>query len=197
MIHFSFANAYLDSEEAVESGTLDEFLRLKEEWRDDEERPQLPQKAIGVPGAVAPLQMTPDHLKKKILARPPESPLKEKSKPVNKEQGTFDISTELQGYGLQGVHVTEDELAKLVAELGLNGEEAGTLVQELAGSSQKKRTSRNEQTKQVVTENSNPLKESEVKQEGVSKISEKIKSPEKEETAGKRINSEESNVSVS
>ncbi|KAG6881243.1 hypothetical protein C0993_002266 [Termitomyces sp. T159_Od127] len=79
--------------------------------------------------------MTPEHLKRKILAQPlPDSPLKgKKTLPVNKRQGEFDIGTELEGYGLQGVNVTEEELRKLVAELGLDGDEAGDLAKELSG----------------------------------------------------------------
>lgn len=70
------------SEEAVEYGELDTFLRLKEAWIEDEERPTLPSQPIGVPGAALPLQMTPEHLKSKILAQPQSSPLKGKvSKP--------------------------------------------------------------------------------------------------------------------
>jgi len=37
----------------------------------------------------------------------------------------FDIGDELSGYGLQGVRVTDDDLEKLVKDLGLNGDEAG------------------------------------------------------------------------
>jgi len=51
---------------------------------------------------------------------------------VNKQTDTFDVSTELSGFGLQGVQVTEDELRDLVAELGLDGDEAGDLVKGLS-----------------------------------------------------------------
>ncbi|KAG5647597.1 hypothetical protein DXG03_008950 [Asterophora parasitica] len=130
-----FPGTFSEFEDAVECGELDTFLRLKETWKEEGD-PVIPVKPIGVPGAVAPLQMTPDHLKKKILAqRPPESPLKGKSIPVNKRQGEFDVSTELEGYGLQGVHVTEDDLMKLVEELGLDGDAAGDLVKGLSGGS--------------------------------------------------------------
>lgn len=128
-----FPGTFSDFEEAVEYGELDTFLRLKETWVEDEDRPTLSTKAIGVPGAAMPLQMTPEHLKSKILAQPPSSPLKGKGVPVNKQTGDFDISTELQGYGLQGVRVTEDELERLVAELGLDGDDAQDLVKGLAG----------------------------------------------------------------
>ena len=71
--------------------------------------------------------MTPDRLKSKMMAQAPASPLKGKV-PANKRVGEFDAGNELSGYGLQGVKVTEDELRDLVAELGLEGDEAGDLV---------------------------------------------------------------------
>jgi hypothetical protein len=122
------------SEEAVEYGELDIFLRLKEEWSaDDDDAPKPPAQPIGVPGAVMPLQMTPEHLRAKIMASPQSSPSKVKGTPVNKITNDFDLGTELSGYGLQGVRATEDELRDLVAELGLDGDEAGELVKGLAG----------------------------------------------------------------
>jgi hypothetical protein len=92
----------------------------------------LAEKVIGVPGVATPLQMTPERLKRHVLATPAPSPLKGKGIPVNKRQGDFDVSDELRGYGLQGVRVTEDELRDLVAELGLGGDEAGDLVKGLS-----------------------------------------------------------------
>jgi hypothetical protein len=113
---------------------------LKEAWSvADEDRPAPPVQPIGVPGAASPLQMTPEHLKTKILAQS-SSPLKGKGAgiPVNKRKGEFDVSTELEGYGLQGVNVTEDELRDLVAELGLDGDDAGDLVKGLSSGIQSK-----------------------------------------------------------
>jgi hypothetical protein len=77
--------------------------------------------------------MTPERLRTKILSSSP-SPLRGKGNtvPVNKREGAFDVSTELSGFGLQGVMATEDELADLVAELGLDGDEAGDLVKGLS-----------------------------------------------------------------
>lgn len=123
------------SEDAVEYDELDTFLRLKETWNvADEDHPAPPVQPIGVPGAASPLQMTPDHLKSHVLAQSP-SPLKGRGVPVNKREGEFDVSTELSGYGLQGVRVTDDELRDLVAELGLDGDEAGDLVKGLSAES--------------------------------------------------------------
>jgi SH3 domain-binding glutamic acid-rich protein len=109
-------------------------LRLKDKWDPtiDEDRPAPVAKPVGVPGASSPLQMTPDRLKSKIMAKPPPSPLKGKVLPVNKRVGEFDVGDELSGFGLQGVKVTEDELRDLVAELGLDGDEAGDLVKGLS-----------------------------------------------------------------
>ncbi|KAE9408243.1 hypothetical protein BT96DRAFT_28187 [Gymnopus androsaceus JB14] len=131
-----FPGTFSDFEESVEYGELDQFLRLKETWDDElEDIPRPPVQPIGVPGVMMPLEMTPDHLKSKIMASPQSTPGK-KPTPVNKpgaRDDEFDVSTELSGYGLQGVRVTEAELADLVAELGLDGDEAGDLVKGLSG----------------------------------------------------------------
>jgi len=77
--------------------------------------------------------MTPDRLKSKMFpSSPSPSPLKTKSTPVNKRTDEIDLGDELSGYGLQGVKVTEDELHDLMAELGLEGDEAGDLVKGLS-----------------------------------------------------------------
>jgi hypothetical protein len=123
------------SESAVEFGELEVFLRMNESYNAavEEDRPAPVVKPVGVPGAASPLQMTPEHLRTKIFSTSP-SPLRGKDKvPANKREGEFDVSTELSGFGLQGVKVTHDELAELVAELGLDGDDAGDLVKGLSG----------------------------------------------------------------
>jgi len=126
------------SEDAVEHDELDIFLRLKEEWDpSDDLRPAPEAKPVGIPGAMTPLQMTPDHLKKKIIATQSASasasPLRGKGTPVNKmTDRQLDMGDELSGYGLQGVKATMDELRALVEELGLDGEDAGDLVKGLS-----------------------------------------------------------------
>jgi SH3 domain-binding glutamic acid-rich protein len=126
---------YCFSEDAVEYNELDQFLRLKDEYDPsiEDERPLLPQEVIGVPGAVLPAEMTPEQHKTKIYAETsPLAKVKGKSKPVNKEGNvTVDVGSELEGFGLQGVKVTEEELLSLVEELGLGGEEADELVKGL------------------------------------------------------------------
>ncbi|KAJ7076566.1 hypothetical protein B0H15DRAFT_955578 [Mycena belliarum] len=129
-----FPGPFSEFEDAVECGELDTFLRLKESWDADidADTPALPVVPVGVPGAMMPLQMTPEHLRTKIMAQQ-SSPLKGKDTvPVNKRDDTFDVSTELSGFGLQGVQVSHDELAQLVAELGLDGDDAGDLVKGLS-----------------------------------------------------------------
>ncbi|KAH9982357.1 hypothetical protein BGW80DRAFT_1262934 [Lactifluus volemus] len=117
------------TEEAVEYGELDTFLRLKETWDEsiNETRPTLPEKPIGVPGASSPSQMAKPAHKALFNASPASSPLRG----ATASPPAFDVSEELSGYGLQGVKVTDDELLALVEELGLGGEEAGDLVKGL------------------------------------------------------------------
>jgi SH3 domain-binding glutamic acid-rich protein len=130
------------SEEAVEYGELDTFLRLKETWDEsiNEARPTLPEKPIGVPGASSPSQMAKPAHKALFNASPASSPLRgatasppavDKGSLRKRNESEFDVGEELSGYGLQGVKVTDDELLALVEELGLGGEEAGDLVKGL------------------------------------------------------------------
>ncbi|CAK5264600.1 unnamed protein product [Mycena citricolor] len=132
-----FPGPFSEFEEAVEYDELDIFLRLKESWDPDldGDGPALAAGPVGVPGAYTPLEMTPEPQRSKIIAaQHPPSPLKGKKPiPINKRDDLFDVSTELDGFGLQGVHVSEKELADLVAELGLDGDEAGDLVKGLSG----------------------------------------------------------------
>jgi hypothetical protein len=136
------------SEEAVEYGELETFLRLNETWDEsiEETRPTLPTKPIGVPGASSPSQMAKPAHRALFNASPggTSSPLQRgaapassSSSPASKDalrkrnESEFDASDELSGYGLQGVKVTQDDLLALVEELGLGGEEAGDLVKGL------------------------------------------------------------------
>ncbi|KAJ3564978.1 hypothetical protein NP233_g7940 [Leucocoprinus birnbaumii] len=152
----TFPGTFQDFEEAVEYDELDRFLRLSEKWTENEDSllagPKLPEaKPVGVPGAMMPLQMTPDRLKQKILAQPPKSPLADSKKPipVNKRVGEKDLGDELRGYGLQGVKVTDDELLDLVKDLGLDDDAAGDLVKGLSGNESK-------ESKQAETETKTP-----------------------------------------
>ncbi|KAH7928496.1 hypothetical protein BV22DRAFT_1102964 [Leucogyrophana mollusca] len=131
------ANFQAFAEEAVEYDELDTFLRLNDSWNAavDEDRPAPAVKPVGVPGAVPVSQMTPEHHKPKFFPPSADSPLKGKGKdiPVNKREGDFDVSTELEGFGLQGVRVTDDDLRKLVEDLGLDGDDAADMVKSLGG----------------------------------------------------------------
>ncbi|KAF9527806.1 hypothetical protein CPB83DRAFT_876289 [Crepidotus variabilis] len=130
-----FIGTCSDFEDAVEHDELTLFLRQNEEWEADPDRPLPEAKVVGVPGAMTPLEMTPERLKKKIMAQPSPSPLRGlnigKPTPVNKRTDELDLGEELSGYGLQGVKATEAELRALVEELGLDGDEAGDLVKGL------------------------------------------------------------------
>jgi hypothetical protein len=143
--HLSLARKYIPptktrhSEEAVEYDELTTFLRLNESYdsKAEEDRPLLPQVPVGVPGAASPAQMTPEHHRPTTFpTSSSDSPLR--GKPANKREGEFDVSTELQGFGLQGVKVTHDDLAALVEELGLGGDDADELVKNLSGPEKKK-----------------------------------------------------------
>ncbi|KAJ3935486.1 MAG: hypothetical protein NXY57DRAFT_972511 [Lentinula lateritia] len=188
-----FPGTFSDFEEAVEYGELDQFLRLKETWDDDlDNMTKPPVHPIGVPGAMLPLQMTPDHLKSKILASPQSTPGK-KPEPVNKpgaRDGEFDVSTELSGYGLQGVMATEAELADLVAELGLDGDEAGDLVKGLAGGSSAERGEKGKQEIET-KEDSEELKDESKEKEPTAEVKElkepPAKSPEESLTESSTI----------
>lgn len=146
----------LSSEEAVEYGELTQFLRLNDKWDPtiDEDRPQLQEVPIGVPGANSPSQMAKLEHKASFNTSPSPSPapLKGKSGPHlspesaandpgmqrvvaeirKRNEEEFDVSEELSGYGLQGVKVTHDDLMKLVEDLGLEGDDAGDLVKGLS-----------------------------------------------------------------
>ena len=147
------------SEEAVEYDELSTYLRLNDAYDPDieEDRPLLPAQPIGVPGAVLPSEMAkPEHQAFiRASSSPAPSPSRGKTSTgsanrpghdsdaqdgMNKvvqdlrkrNEEEFDIGSELSGYGLQGVKVTHDDLAKLVEELGLDGDEAGDLVKGLS-----------------------------------------------------------------
>ncbi|EKM83562.1 hypothetical protein AGABI1DRAFT_123890 [Agaricus bisporus var. burnettii JB137-S8] len=170
----AFPGTFHDFEEAVEFNELDAFLRLSESWKDNEDSllsgPKLPPaKPIGVPGAMLPLQMTPDHLKKKILAQPPKSLLssttttggdEKKPTPINKRQGVeMDLGDELSGFGLQGVKVMEDELLDMVKGLGLDDDAAGDLVKGLSGGASGGRKGSVEEKKETKEESKQVEKE--------------------------------------
>ena len=116
----------LPSEDAVEHGELAIFLRLNEKWDPeiDGEKPVKAPKPIGVPGAHMPSQMNKDH-KPSYSKIPPLPPDKKR------EDDEFDVSTELSGFGLQGVKMTNDELQQLAQELGLGKDDAANLAKGL------------------------------------------------------------------
>lgn len=82
-----------------------------------------------------PLQMTPERLRSKIVSANAlaSSPLRPKTTgvSVNKRMKEIDVGEELNDFGLQGLKVTEDELATLVSDLGLDGDLAQGLLKGL------------------------------------------------------------------
>ncbi|KAJ6519678.1 hypothetical protein C8R45DRAFT_791454, partial [Mycena sanguinolenta] len=137
LIGGKFPGPFQDFEDAVECDDLDNFLRLKESWDPDidAEGIQLTATPIGVAGAQTPLEMMPEKFRKEIISQQ-SSPLRGKAGiPVNKRTDLLDAGNEFSGFGLQGVQVSEAELADLVAELGLEGDEAGDLVKGLSSMS--------------------------------------------------------------
>ncbi|TFK30794.1 hypothetical protein FA15DRAFT_662844 [Coprinopsis marcescibilis] len=184
LVGYQFVGTFNDFEEAVEYNELDRLLQLNEPWDPevDELRPPPAAKTIGVPGAVLPMQMTPDHIRKHIIAEQ-QSPLRIKNKPsrpVNREGGpaVVDVGNELSGYGLQGVTVTEDELKDLMADLGLGDDEANDLAKGLVGSSKESGSSKG--TKALATRKP---KASEVKEvEKPSEVTEAEKPKTEEDT---------------
>ncbi|KIY70153.1 hypothetical protein CYLTODRAFT_371410 [Cylindrobasidium torrendii FP15055 ss-10] len=131
-----YPGPFNEFEDAVEYGELDIFLRLKEDWKPDDwesNQANLPTGPVGVPGAMTPLEMTPERLRDKIKMQPTGSSLK--PVPINKQSDAdkVDLGEQISGFGLQGLKATEDELADLVAELGLDGDAASDLVKGLRG----------------------------------------------------------------
>ena len=113
----------------MEHEELDIFLRLNEVWEEyDLDGPTLDVKPVGVPGVASPQQIT--NQKPSYSTSPAPSPLKSRKSEAEKDAGAL-----LQDTSLDGVDVTEDDLEKLVMELGLEGDEAGELVKGLGGGS--------------------------------------------------------------
>ncbi|EIN14087.1 hypothetical protein PUNSTDRAFT_95643 [Punctularia strigosozonata HHB-11173 SS5] len=142
-----FPGTISDFEEAVEFDELNTFLRLNESYDPsvEEDRPLLEEKVIGVPGVspnASPLgkarssapSPSPSPLHGKVnIPSTPKTPLPPNAPPptpVNRRD-EVDVGSELVGFGLQGVKVTDDELRQLVEELGLGEDEAGDLVKGL------------------------------------------------------------------
>jgi hypothetical protein len=142
-----------------------------------------------------PLQMTPEHLKKKVLAQPPKSLLSSregaggggKPTPVNKRQGVeMDLGDALSGFGLQGVKVMEDELLDMVKDLGLDDDAAGDLVKGLSGSTGGKKNA--EEEKKEKKEEADKCVEEEKKED---KVEQKVEG-RKEDNGNKQVKDTES-----
>ena len=125
------------SEEAVEFGELDIFLRRNEEWNPllDEDRPAPAAKVVGIPGAHTPSEMTPERLRTTVKAGIPSNEPRKGLIPVNKRTDELDAGELFPGLGLSGHKVTQDELAELIADLGLGGDDAKEMAKGLSGDS--------------------------------------------------------------
>lgn len=149
------------SEDSVEYDELDVFLRLKESWNPDvDEHIAPPVQPIGVPGAAMPLDMTPERLRDKVKAQPTSSSLADKKPiPVNKREGELDLGDELSGFGLQGLKITGDELRDLIAELGMDGDDAGDLLKGLGGEAEDEKEAENDEREASPSPEEKPAKE--------------------------------------
>ncbi|PCH33745.1 hypothetical protein WOLCODRAFT_129947 [Wolfiporia cocos MD-104 SS10] len=133
LIGGEFSGTFGEFEEAVEFNELDQFLRLKENWKPfEDDKPTLPAQPVGVPGAYSPAQMHPHH---QPSPSPSPSPMRGKPVSAKRDPKAIDAGEELGDSKLQGVDVTEDDLLALVEELGLGGDEANDLVKGLTGDS--------------------------------------------------------------
>jgi SH3 domain-binding glutamic acid-rich protein len=156
----------LCSEDAVECDDLATFLRLDEVYDPsvEDERPLLAEKTIGVPGVSPSPSPMPTPSKPKLStqasvtatattpmsspAKPtlvpatPATPVGAKPPPptpVVGRDGDAEEDDEFASFGLQGLKITDDELSKLVEQLGLEGKEADELVKGLGGRSEKEK----------------------------------------------------------
>jgi len=121
LIGGTFPGTFDRFEEAVETETLDEFLRLNEEWKEfEDEKPPPEVKPIGVAGAYSPLQMHPKH-------RPTPSPGPSPTKPDASRGKMVNVGEELAGYGLDGVVVPEADLLSMITEF-IGEKDAGELL---------------------------------------------------------------------
>ena len=102
---------------------------------------------------------------------PTPSPLKDKSK-QEKERDAGDL---LGDKGLEGIAVTDEELADLVRELGLEGDDAGDLIKGLSApvGAPKPETTKKSTEKLVVTEQTSQPSELDSKVKEVSAEEEK------------------------
>ncbi|TDL28625.1 hypothetical protein BD410DRAFT_781140 [Rickenella mellea] len=170
-----FPGVFADFEEAVEYAELNKFLRLDEEWDEelDAGRSSLPARPVGVPGASTPQQVT-GH-KPSYAATP---------SPLRKGVKEMDMGEELPGFGLQGLKVTDDEIADLVKDLGLEGDEATDLVKGLSSNAPEEKKGGPEMHGEVtsaVEMKDNPTSTSEVAEKSANAGVEKVNPPVTEE----------------
>lgn len=169
--HEPVCNRQSHSEEAVECGDLDAFLRRNETYKESEfERPAPEVKPIGVPGAYSPSQMHPKYTP---TPSPAPSPLKAKTKGRVASKTGDQLST----FGLHDLDVTDEDLAALVQELGLAVKDAKDLVKGLGNdtkSAQGKETVVESEPKDDEKAAVDVTKETEAKTEGEAEQKEEV-----------------------
>ncbi|KAG8817560.1 hypothetical protein FRC17_011174 [Serendipita sp. 399] len=132
-------------ETAVENGTLEIFLRQKEEYDADIDGKVLEAQPVGIPGAVMPEQMT-GH--KPSFAPNGPTPIR-KSGPVGSSDELVDAGDVLPGFGFQGLKITMNELTDLAKELNLDDKLA-------AGTTNETTKSEDDKSKIDIAENETP-----------------------------------------
>ncbi|KAG8936515.1 hypothetical protein FRC02_001481 [Tulasnella sp. 418] len=200
----TYIGGFTEFENAVENGQIEVFLKVKDPYDHEVERifatPAPEVKPIGVPGAQAPSEIT---------GHKPSFAPGGKNKAVDKSQiyrydqklrpGEIDVSGELSGFGLEGVKVTQDELSELVASLGLEGKEAGDLVEGLSSASGSKEATRVEEkaegsvsksAKGVTPESALTADDSTAESKDAEEVAEKKEVEKKDDSASKAVDKE-------
>jgi len=149
-------------------------------------------KPVGVPGAHTPTQMHPQY-------SPAPSPLiSQKKVDKSKMVGT---GKDLEGFGIQDMDVSQDDLLALVEELGLGGDDASDFVRGLGSDSKAKSTP--PLAKADASDEEKPAKEEKPadkeKPEDTPPATEKAESPEtetpkKEESVAEKVDTENAKV---
>ncbi|CCA72466.1 hypothetical protein PIIN_06401 [Serendipita indica DSM 11827] len=118
-------------ETAVETGTLETFLRMNEDYNPEIDGKVLEAQPIGVPGAVMPEAMTGQ---KPSFAPNGPTPIR-KSGPKGSADELVDAGDVLPGFGFQGMMVTIGELTELAKDLKLDDKEQASVLAKAAKAS--------------------------------------------------------------
>ncbi|KAF8312139.1 hypothetical protein DL93DRAFT_2043844, partial [Clavulina sp. PMI_390] len=120
LVGYKWPGTFEQFAESVEFDELDIFLRRNDPWDPDlDDDYNLEERPTGVPGAYTPNQMTGHTPSHAPAGSVPQKAVRE---------GEMDMGDHLEGFGLQGVKVTADDLADLVKSLGLDDENTKDLI---------------------------------------------------------------------